>query len=91
MAEGAGDFDGGEASAGGGGLRFFVFHDSTWSFSLCESSIVCRTSLREAVARESTRASISFDGTVSSDLTRRMSSPVNTSFLTTGVKAASSS
>ena len=69
----------------------FFWMESTWSFNLFGSSMYLITSLSETVTKDRTILSISSVGTTSIVLTLRLSSPVNTSLLTTGDKAAKSS
>lgn len=69
----------------------FDFSVCTCSASFAGSWMAVTTSLRERLTRESTMESISFEGTVSIALTRLLSSPVRTSFRTTGDSVASSS
>ena len=84
-AEGDGDLSDGEL------LEVLDFRPWTCSANFVGSWIPETTSLRERPTRDSTIELTSLVGTVSMALTRLLSSPVSTSFRTTGDSAASSS
>ncbi len=93
-ATGEGDFSDtfSHAFSGLGSLNLILFSmESTWSFNLFGSSMYLITSLSDTVTKDRTILSISSAGTTSIVLTLRLSSPVNTSLLTTGDRAAKSS
>lgn len=89
-ATGEGDFSDAFFGVDSLDLTFFSM-ESTWSFNLFGSSMYLITSLSDTVTKDRTILSISSVGTTSMVLTLRLSSPVSTSLLTTGDKAAKSS
>lgn len=93
-ATGEGDFSDTflDAFSGVDSLDLILFSmESTWSFNLLGSSMYLITSLSDTVTKDRTILSILSVGMTSIVLTLRLSSPVNTSFLTTGDNAAKSS
>lgn len=93
-ATGEGDFSDtfSDPFSGVGSLDLILFSmEITWSFNLFGSSMYLITSLSDTLTKDRTILSISSVGTTSIVLTLRLSSPVNTSLLTTGDRAAKSS